>query len=111
MKLFLLSIALIVLASCKSGESATNSNSFDPPSNKSERASGADSNSKDPCLNLNSATAEDFVKLPGVGDVMAKKIIDFRARHGRFRRPQELIIIEGFSEKKYRDIARMICVE
>ena len=107
MKCFILSIALIAIGSCKSGESATNGNSVGPPPRQSDKAS----NSKDPCLNLNSATAEDLVKLPGIGDVMAKQIIDFRARHGRFRRPQELIIIEGFSEKKYRDIAGMICVE
>jgi len=42
---------------------------------------------------------------------MAKRIIDYRERHGRFRRSEELIIIEGFSENKYRTIASLICVE
>jgi len=50
-------------------------------------------------------------ELPGIGEVMARRVIDYRERHGRFRRPEEIIIIEGFSEKKYRAIAARICVE
>jgi DNA uptake protein ComE-like DNA-binding protein len=42
---------------------------------------------------------------------MAKRIIEYRTRQGRFRRPEELIIVEGFSERKYRAIEGMICVE
>jgi competence protein ComEA len=60
---------------------------------------------------LNIATAEELIRLPGIGEVIAKRIIDYRERHGRFRRPEEIIIIEGFSERKYRAIAGMVCVE
>jgi len=60
---------------------------------------------------LNIATTEELIKLPGVGDVIAKRIIDYRERHGRLRRPEEIIIVEGFSERKYRAIAELVCVE
>ena len=51
------------------------------------------------------------MQLPGIGAVIARRIIDYRERHGPFRRPEEIIIIEGFSEKKYRAIADRICVD
>jgi competence protein ComEA len=62
-------------------------------------------------MNLNTATAEELTRLPGVGEVIAERIIAYRERHRRFHRPEEIIIIEGFSEKKYRAIAGSICVE
>ena len=63
------------------------------------------------CVNLNRASAEELIKLPGIGEVMSRRIIDYREHHGPFRRPAEIIIIEGFSEKKYRAIADLICVD
>jgi len=67
--------------------------------------------STQPCVNLNRATAEELMQLPGVGEVMSRRIVEYRERHGPFRRPAEVIILEGFSEKKYRAIAGLVCVE
>ena len=64
-----------------------------------------------PCVNLNRATAEELMQLPGVGEVMSRRIVEYRERHGPFRRPAEVIIVENFSEKKYRAIADRLCVE
>jgi competence ComEA-like helix-hairpin-helix protein len=74
-------------------------------------ASTTRSGNNQPCVNLNQATADELKTLPGVGEITAKRIIDYRQRNGRFRRPEEIIIIQGFSEKKYRAIADLICVE
>lgn len=63
------------------------------------------------CIKINTATLEELMRLPGVGEVMSRKIIEHRELHGPFRRPQDLIIIEGFSENKYRAIASLVCVE
>lgn len=62
------------------------------------------------CVNLNTATAEQLLPLPGIGEVMAQKIIAYRQQHGPFRRPEDLIIIEGFSEQKFRKIEKLVCV-
>ena len=110
-RLFFLSLVLLAIASCKSSESATNSNSVALLPNRANETTPAQTTPKEPCLNLNIATAQELIKLPSIGEVMAKRIIDYRERHGRFRRPEEIIIIEGFSERKYRAIARMVCVE
>jgi competence ComEA-like helix-hairpin-helix protein len=61
------------------------------------------------CIDLNSATADELMMLPGVGKVTAAKIIEFRERHGPFRRPQDIIIIHGLSERKYRKLADFVC--
>src|ERR1044072_880872 len=62
------------------------------------------------CVNLNTATSEEVIGLPGIGEVMSRKIIEYRERNGPFRRPEEVIILEGFSEKKYRAIAELVCI-
>lgn len=105
----LLSLAIISLAfmltSCANRESANEAS--DAPA--AERISPkTDSRS---CVNINTATAEQLIELPGVGEVMSRRIIEYRERNGPFRRSQEVIIIEGFSEKKYRALAELICVE
>jgi competence protein ComEA len=88
-----------------------NSNSATLNGNRIEEASGAVSRPPQRCLNLNTATAEELAALPGIGEVIAKRVIDYRKGHGPIRRPEEIIIIEGLSEKKYRTIAGMICVK
>jgi competence ComEA-like helix-hairpin-helix protein len=111
MKLFILSLAIVAIASCKSSQSATDVDSVALSPNRANERTGAETKPNEPCLNLNLATARELIKLPGIGEVMAKRIIDYRESHGRFRRPEEIIIIEGFSERKYRTIARMVCTE
>ena len=79
---------------------------------KMDRAEPSSSTTaQQPCTNLNTATADELAALPGIGEVIAKRVLDYRERHGRFRRPEEIIIIEGFSEKKYRAISGTVCVD
>src|SRR6185503_1940175 len=108
MRLLVLSPLLlaVVLASCERRErfSATNSNAL----SQTKRTPSKPTQS---CVTLNTGTAEELTRLPGVGEVLAARIIAYRERNGRFRRPEEIIIIEGFSEKKYRTITGSICVE
>jgi competence protein ComEA len=109
MKLLVLSFSLLALLFTACNQ-ADESNKASPPQapiahNTTNRNQSAN------CLNLNKATAEELNALPGIGEIMAQKIIAYRERHKGFRRPQDLIIIEGFSEKKYRAIAELICVD
>jgi competence ComEA-like helix-hairpin-helix protein len=62
-------------------------------------------------LNLNTAGPTELEKLPGIGDKSARKIIEHREKYGRFRRPEHLILVEGFSEQRFRRIRNMIKTE
>src|SRR5580765_2454905 len=71
MKLFVLSLALVAIASCKATDGITNRNSAELSSNRDDKGSGAETRPKEPCLNLNLATARELIELPGIGEVMA----------------------------------------
>ena len=113
MKLLIPSVALIALslASCWPSDRSTSTNTAPPPANRVEKTTNTQSTPYQSCVNLNTANAEELTALPGVGDVIAKRIIEYREHHGRFRRLEEIIIIEGFSERKYRAIAGLICID
>lgn len=113
MRLLILYVALsaLAIAACRPRESITNSNSGALSATRTDNVSSPQPKPRQSCVNLNAATPEELIRLPGIGDVVARRIIDYRERHGRFRRPEEIIIIEGFSERKYRAISGLICVE
>jgi len=55
-------------------------------------------------VNLNTATVEELRTLPGVGPVLAKRIIEFREKRHGFKRVEELLAIPGISERKWKEI-------
>ena len=55
-------------------------------------------------LDINRATTADYEKLPGIGPELARRIVAYRKEHGAFRRVEDLLVIRGMGEKKWRDI-------
>ena len=53
-------------------------------------------------LNLNTATPRQLEALPGIGPVLAQRIVDFRAKKGGYKRIEELLAIPGISERKWK---------
>ena len=62
-------------------------------------------------VNINTASAEELEKLPRIGEEMARKIIEHREKYGAFRRPEDLILVRGMSDKKFREIRSLIKVK
>ena len=62
-------------------------------------------------ININSASVTEIEKLPGVGEVLAGRIIAYREEHGPFRRVEHLMMVRGISERKFREIKQLIKTE
>ncbi|MFI7451275.1 helix-hairpin-helix domain-containing protein [Nonomuraea sp. NPDC049714] len=55
-------------------------------------------------LDLNSATPDQLEQLPGVGEVLASRIVDYRTTHGAFTTIDQLRDVSGIGAKKYEEI-------
>jgi len=62
-------------------------------------------------VNLNTATAEELDGLDGIGPVLAKRIIDWRRRKGRFTSITQLDEVEGIGAKKLSLIKDRLTLE
>jgi competence ComEA-like helix-hairpin-helix protein len=51
-------------------------------------------------LDLNAATAQDLEALPGIGPVLARRILDYRTAHGQFKKIDDLMQVSGIGPKK-----------
>ncbi len=61
-------------------------------------------------ININTATVEELAKLPGVGEVIAQRIVNHREKSGKFRKVDELLVIRGISKKKLEKLRPLITV-
>jgi competence protein ComEA len=73
-------------------------------------SSGGSGGSSDGKVNLNSATADQLEGLPGIGEVLAKRIVDYRTQHGPYRSVRDLLKVEGIGEKKFESIKDHVTV-
>ena len=75
-----------------------------PATGASPSKTGDESNT--PPIDLNSATAEELKSVPGIGEVMAQRIVDFREQHGPFSRVDDLLKVKGIGEKSLEKLRR-----
>lgn len=61
-------------------------------------------------LDLNTADAEELDELPGIGEVLAQRILAYREEHGDFNSVDELLEISGIGEKKLADLKNRVTV-
>ena len=51
-------------------------------------------------INLNTADAELLMELPGIGEVLAERIVEYREEHGPFTSVNELLNIKDIGESR-----------
>lgn len=61
-------------------------------------------------VNINTADADTLTALPGIGRVLAERIVAYRRQNGSFRAIEEITKVEGIGEKKAEAILELITV-
>lgn len=61
-------------------------------------------------ININTADAKELQELPGIGPVLAERIIQYRMEHGYFARPEDLKRVSGIGDKTFEKMAPMVTV-
>lgn len=62
-------------------------------------------------ININTASVEELVQLPRVGEKVAERIVLYRKEHGSFKNVDDLKTVKGIGEKIFQKIQPMICVK
>lgn len=65
----------------------------------------------DTAVNINAASIAELEKLPHIGEKLAQKIVEHRERFGKFRKAEYLILVDGISDDRFREIRSLIKVE
>ncbi|HYN92893.1 MAG TPA: ComEA family DNA-binding protein, partial [Pilimelia sp.] len=61
-------------------------------------------------VNLNTATLAELDALPGVGPVLAQRILDHRARDGAYRAVSDLREVDGIGEARFEQLRDLVTV-
>lgn len=61
-------------------------------------------------VNINTADVAALDTLPGIGPVIARRIIAYRESHGPFMRPEQLTAVEGIGSKTMEKLLDYISV-
>lgn len=59
-------------------------------------------------ININTASIKELEELPGIGEVKAQAIIDYRQQNGLFTSLQDLMKVEGISQSLYEKLEGLI---
>jgi competence protein ComEA len=61
-------------------------------------------------VNINTASKETLMTLPGIGEVLAQNIIDYRTKNGPFSSTEEIKEVNRIGDKLYEQLKDRISV-
>ena len=69
-----------------------------------------DSDKLYPKVDINTATLEELISIPYIGDYTAQKIIEYRQENGRFTSIDQLQSVQGIKEKNFQKFSKFIII-
>ena len=86
-------------------------NSVSPPMENFTEQTSETSEAVIPVLDINTASAEDFQKLPGIDIMTAENIVKLRTSIHYFQNIYELLYAENMTPEKFQDIKNYVYVK
>lgn len=83
---------------------------IDPPPGTAPAGGPESGSAAGGLVDLNTASASDLDALPGIGPVLAQRIVDWRTENGRFASIDQLREVTGIGEAKYEDLQSKVAV-
>ena len=62
-------------------------------------------------VNINTDNVDELMKLPGVGESLAKKIIDYKNQNGKFKNIEDLKNVSGIGDKKFESLKEYLVLK
>ena len=112
--IFVVSVAVLTLRAHEKSAAVTISTGLTPNTEETAAPVSAvptPSVSPELSININTAEAQELCLLPGVGETIAARIIDYRKAHGPFNNTDEIMNVSGIGAKTYEEIKSYITVD
>lgn len=61
-------------------------------------------------VNINTASQNTLTALPGIGEIKAQAIIDYRTEHGPFTDPEQLMEVNGIGPATYEKLKDLVTI-
>ena len=62
-------------------------------------------------ININTASVDDFSKIPGIGSSIASRIVEYRKENGKFSTVEDIKNVSGIGDAKFNNIKNYIYVK
>lgn len=62
-------------------------------------------------ININTASITELQKIPGIGQTIASRIIEYRKENGKFNSIEDIQKVSGIGSSKFNNIKKYICVK
>ena len=86
-------------------QDATVNNESGNPANSNNMQTAGDGR-----ININTASNAELTDLPGIGNTLAARIVDYRTRNGSFIRIEDIRNVTGIGERRFEAIKDLITV-
>ncbi len=73
-------------------------------------SSSITTDSQSQLTNINQADASELAKLPGIGEILARRIVEYRRQFGSFQTKDEVKKVKGIGEKRFEKIKGLIAI-